>query len=292
MRRKPFRAVTLLEVLVTTGILSLLVAILFPVYRSAIDAAKAAHCAINYRQVGAAMAMYRSDNDGMFPPANYHGAIAALAESDRSWVQTLLPYVGTFQAFVCPSDTGRGTFVRPTTDGTRDNPWDAYYYESLHSNLGYNFIYLSPIFQLSSGKWLPVPRSESEVASPATTLLCIDSLWDRTRDGVPYGGGSWVVVPPCRYAVGDEGVSDTFNFPGDVRYYFGFEPEGWQPESSDSWLVYGGAWPWHRKRFQVLMVDGSVKRVTLAGLLQGCDFMPGWEGRIFSTEEYIWDIME
>ncbi|MEW5884901.1 MAG: type II secretion system protein [Armatimonadota bacterium] len=289
MMRTQERGVTLMEVLVVTGILSILFAILFPVYRAAIDAAKAAHCAINYRQVGAAMAMYRSDHDGYFPPANYQGVISSAADQDRSWVQTLLPYVGHFQVFVCPSDTGRTGLGTVSTDGTRDNPWDAYYFESLHSNIGYNFIYLSPIFQLHSGRWQPMPKSESHIVYPSTTILCIDSLWDRTRSGVPIGGGSWVVVPPCRYAGSGNGVVDTFNFPGDVRYYFGFEPEGWQPESSDSWLVYGGAWPWHRERFQVLMIDGSVKRLPLSALLSGCDFLPGWEGRIHSREEYIWD---
>lgn len=290
MKRTQERGVTLMEVLVVTGILSILSAILFPVYRAAIDAAKATQCALNYRQVGAAMAMYRSDHDGYFPPANYHGMLSAASEQDRSWVQTLLPYVGHFQVFVCPSDTGRVRGVQNLSmDGTRDNPWDAYYFESLHSNIGYNFIYLSPIFQLFSGRWQPMPKSESHIVYPSATILCIDSLWDRTRGGVPIGGGSWVVVPPCRYAGDGNGVIDTFDFPGDVRYYFGFEPEGWQPESSDSWLVYGGAWPWHRERFQVLMIDGSVKRVPLASLLSGCDFLPGWEGHIHSREEYIWD---
>jgi prepilin-type processing-associated H-X9-DG protein len=282
--------VTLVEVLVVTGILSVLFAIVFPVYRSAMDSAKRIQCTMNYRQVGAAMMMYRSDHDGYFPPANYQLVTASAAETDRSWVQTLLPYVGHFQVFICPSDTGRANMPqRAITDGIFDNPWDDYYFESLRSNVGYNFLYLSPIFQMQDGRWYPFPKSESAIAYPSATILSIDSVWDRSRNGVPTGGGSWVTVPPCRYARGPDGLIDTFNFPPNARHYFGFAPEGWQPESSASWLVYGGAWPWHRGRFQILMVDGSVRLVSKETLLSGCDFAPEWNGTITQREEYLWD---
>ncbi|RMG24168.1 MAG: type II secretion system protein [Armatimonadetes bacterium] len=289
-KRSRTAGVTLMEVLVVTGILSILFAIVFPVYRSAIDSAKRIHCTMNYRQVGAAMAMYRSDHDGYFPPANYQSVTASAAETDRSWVQTLLPYVGHFQIFVCPSDTGRASMPEDVwAGGTRDNPWDAYYFESLRSNVGFNFLYLSPLFQMQDGKWYAFPKNESAVAFHSGTILCIDSVWDRTQNGVPVGGGSWVTVPPCRYAQSGQGVIDTFDFPASARHYFGFAPEGWQPESSTSWLVYGGAWPWHRDRFQVLLVDGSVRLVSKATLLSGCDFAPEWRGLITSREEYLWD---
>ncbi|MCH8275715.1 MAG: hypothetical protein IH851_13100, partial [Armatimonadetes bacterium] len=85
---------------------------------------------------------------------------------------------------------------------------------------------------------------------------------------------------------------DTFQFASGARFYFGFEPEGWQPESSHSWLVYGGAWPWHRGRFNVLYFDGSAKNISLGQLLEGCDFRPGWEGLITSLEDYRWDLSQ
>ncbi len=274
------------------AILAVLAALLFPVFRSAIEAAKRTACLSNFRQIGAAINIYASDYDDTVPPVNYKSVEVATAENDRSWVQTLLPYVGSFQVFICPSDSGRHSMPSFADGSAGGDPAVKYYSASLRSNLGYNYLYFSPLFELDENDWRPFPIKFSRVANPSGTLMFIDSVWDRTEEGFPYGGGSWAVTPPCRYAASEKGNFDTFDFIPGIRSYFGFDPVGWQPSSSASWLIYGGAWPWHNKRFNMMFADGRAKSVALPELIAGCDFGPEWQGTITNLQDYIWDLDE
>src|SRR5947208_8653396 len=59
------RAFTLIELLVVIAIIAILAAILFPVFAAAREAARATSCRSSLRQIGAALAMYREDYDGI-----------------------------------------------------------------------------------------------------------------------------------------------------------------------------------------------------------------------------------
>lgn len=292
MRKFRSAGFTLTELLVSIAILAVLAALLFPVFRTAVDAAKRTACLSNYRQIGAAITIYTSDYDDSVPPVNYKSVEVATPENDRSWVQTLLPYVGSFQVFICPSDSGRQNVPAFTDGSAGGDPAVKYYSASLRSNLGYNYLYFSPLLELDEGEWKAFPIKLGRVANPSGTLMFIDSVWDRTDEGVPYGGGSWAVTPPCRYVSTENGSEDTFDFIPGIRGYFGFDPVGWQPSSSKSWLVYGGAWPWHHNRFNMMFADGRAKSVTLTELTDGCDFGPEWQGDITNLQQYIWDLDE
>ncbi|AIE86528.1 type II secretion system protein [Fimbriimonas ginsengisoli] len=61
------RAFTLIELLVVIAIISILAAILFPVFSQAKAAAKQSSCTSNLRQIGLAIALYRGDFDGVNP---------------------------------------------------------------------------------------------------------------------------------------------------------------------------------------------------------------------------------
>lgn len=62
------RAFTLIELLVVIAIISILAAIMFPVFAQAKESAKQTVCASNIRQIGLAMMLYSMDQDDMFVP--------------------------------------------------------------------------------------------------------------------------------------------------------------------------------------------------------------------------------
>lgn len=63
------RAFTLAEVGVVLAITGILAAILFPILSRARASARTSTCAANLRQIGQALALYKSNNDGFYPPA-------------------------------------------------------------------------------------------------------------------------------------------------------------------------------------------------------------------------------
>ena len=58
------RGFTLIELLVVIAVITILAAILFPVFAQAREAARQTSCASNLRQIGMAARMYMQDNDG------------------------------------------------------------------------------------------------------------------------------------------------------------------------------------------------------------------------------------
>ena len=112
--RQNRNAFTLVELLVVIGIITLLIAILLPVLRSARDQARRTMCASNMRQIYAAIVMYTNDNRQMLPyPDDVNPRIAAVGMLDFGMMDfttgTLLPYVARDVAsrqavFLCPSD--------------------------------------------------------------------------------------------------------------------------------------------------------------------------------------------
>lgn len=90
------RAFTLIELLVVISIISLLAAILFPVFARAREQARKASCASNLKQIGLGSMMYVQDHDEAFPPAWEH-------RQDVYWYQMFAPYIKNEQVFICPT---------------------------------------------------------------------------------------------------------------------------------------------------------------------------------------------
>lgn len=288
-------AFTLIELLTVVGILALIASILMPVFGSVKLAAGRSSCLSNFRQVGAASSIYASDYDDLFVLVNHQPAEAQNSRNDRTWVQLLLPYVRTFQVFQCPGDTSD----RPKPESSFDSDlvpgdiYSRYYSASQRVNIGYNFQYLAPIYNVS-GVWTSMPRSYTSVQDPSKTVHYLDSVWS-VNNGRPTGGGSWLVSPPCRYERTGDQVIDTFTAargpsaspttPSQV-----FEPvKGWEPNAESSPNMYGGAWPWHSNRLNVIKVDGSARSMTLQGLTSGCEVLPSWQGAIYDPGIYPWN---
>jgi prepilin-type N-terminal cleavage/methylation domain-containing protein len=285
------RAFTLIELLVVLAILVVLAGMLFPVFRGARDAANKTTCLMNMRQTQQAFSLYFTDYDDRFVPVNHQPAGEPNSRNDRTWVQLTLPYIRSFSVFKCPGDYS----VRPSPETTFDQdlvPGDTYtqyYTASLHVDLGYNFLYLSPIVADQTGNHAET-RMVTSVGDPTKTIMLVDSVWSRNSEGMPTGGGSWLVTPPCRYVLGSGGRRlDTF-LPGDSNHSIVITGNirGWDPNPKSP-LLYGNAWPWHSGRMNVIRVDGSARSVAPGQLSSGCDLRSNWGGYIKDRDSYIWD---
>ena len=113
----------------------------------------------HFHVVALASEMYQDDYDGCYMPVNYQPGQTLNSRGDRTWVQMLLPYTPSFKVFECPADESD----RPRMEATFDQDlvpgdlYSQYYTASIHSNVGYNFQYLSPIF-LQNGVWQCQPQ--------------------------------------------------------------------------------------------------------------------------------------
>ena len=115
---------TLIELLVVISIISILAAILFPVFARARESARRTSCLSNMKQMGLAAMMYLQDFDGYYCPllnnikplpSEYVGGYFEQnghsdGSSDLYWQQLLQPYVKNNQVFQCPSKAYTGSF--------------------------------------------------------------------------------------------------------------------------------------------------------------------------------------
>jgi prepilin-type N-terminal cleavage/methylation domain-containing protein len=270
---------TLPELLVVVGVIAILAAILFPVLATVKASAKQAACASNFRQAHMASMLYVGDYDDRFMPVNYElPDLEREVQKDRTWVQLLLPYVEEFGIFRCPENVR----AEPRNQAIFDidllpgDSYGRYYRESLLSNIGLNYLYLSPFLNISD-RWLADPRPLSEVGNPSRMLMYVDTI-----SGVSgRAAGSYIVAPPCRYW----GEVDTFRLPANAKPYA--PTPGWSPAGLEK---FGRAWAWHNSRTNVVRVDGSSKSLSMAQLAEGCEVKDRWKGKIFDQGSYNWDL--
>jgi prepilin-type N-terminal cleavage/methylation domain-containing protein len=283
------RGFTLTELLVVIGIVAILAAILFPVFSSARAAALKTVCSSNYRQVNSATQMYLADYDDRFMLVNYDVNSLHNSQRDRTWVQLLMPYINEFGVFTCPSDygnrkKGQGIFDQDLIIG---DPYQRFYEASLRSNLGYNYLYFCPIYR-QGNRWVVEPRSLSQVTDAASSMIFVDSVYSR-EGGIPYGGGSYVVVPPCRYTRrGGSPAFDSFNLMNAPVYG---PNNGWVVSDPNSAFRFGLAWAWHTKRITVGRPNGGTASISASQLSAGCDVRDSWTGYINDYGKYSWDVL-
>jgi prepilin-type N-terminal cleavage/methylation domain-containing protein/prepilin-type processing-associated H-X9-DG protein len=102
-------AFTLIELLVVIVIISILAAILFPVFARARENARRASCMSNLKQIGLAIMQYTQDYDEKFPIAWRTKSIKLpynnFTSSYVTWVDQIYPYVNNLQVFQCPSQS-------------------------------------------------------------------------------------------------------------------------------------------------------------------------------------------
>lgn len=132
------------------AIISLLAAILFPVFGRARESARRSACLSNLKQVGTAFLMYAQDFDEQYPKGDQ--AISGSDYRGNGWAGVIDPYTKNISVFRCPSDGS-------TTSG---NPLLSYAYNSA---IPYT---LSLTSQLNN--W-PGPKLSAFTNSAKTVLL-------------------------------------------------------------------------------------------------------------------------
>jgi prepilin-type N-terminal cleavage/methylation domain-containing protein/prepilin-type processing-associated H-X9-DG protein len=113
---------TLIELLVVIAIISLLAAILFPVFARARENARRASCQSNLKQIALGVKQYTQDYDERYPiywsdadgllnsstHAIYFNATTTSDDTvDKGWTEMIQPYVKSTQIFQCPSEKYR-----------------------------------------------------------------------------------------------------------------------------------------------------------------------------------------
>ncbi|BDI30420.1 hypothetical protein CCAX7_24710 [Capsulimonas corticalis] len=88
---------TLIELLVVIAIISIIAAILFPVFAKAREKARQTACTSNLKQLGIATMQYAQDNDEALIPGCYEGP--------QAWGGRIYPYVKSTGAYGCLDDS-------------------------------------------------------------------------------------------------------------------------------------------------------------------------------------------
>ncbi len=271
---------TLIELLVVIAIIAILAAILFPVFAQARAKARQASCISNFKQMGSAVMQYTQDYDETFPLTQL--MINPTYLPPDSVIQLLVqPYVKNDQILACPGDPANrqsrwASLGGPAPPPTKDH---ADLWWACTSDYGVNCQYFGP---MGANPDRGIAIGLASIAAPANAIHALDSVWDRTAGGTPFGGGNYALDPPCRRLVGG---GDTFPSVPGGRYFFG----GWRPDLPNAWNVFGGVWPWHLEMANVSFADGHVKAMRVTQISAGCDVRPSWTGVIFDRQQYLWD---
>ena len=105
---------TLIELLVVIATISIIAAILFPVFAKARENGRRAACSSNMKQIMLGLFQYAQDNDERLPMAFTHALGLPGAATDRIiWCQSLQPYIKSTRVFVCPSDPASDLPIGP-----------------------------------------------------------------------------------------------------------------------------------------------------------------------------------
>jgi len=147
-------AFTLVELLVVTAIVSLLAAMLFPVFQRVQESGRRAGCLSNEKQFGLAILAYVQDNDEKFPNGINQDAGGRYWPGE-GWAGQCFPYTRSLALLRCP-----------------DDPTVSYAPGSFVVSYGYNIDVAGPVISLADS--VPAGFSLASLAAPARSILLFD----------------------------------------------------------------------------------------------------------------------
>jgi prepilin-type N-terminal cleavage/methylation domain-containing protein/prepilin-type processing-associated H-X9-DG protein len=185
--KKQISAFTLIELLVVVAIISILAAILFPVFARARENARRASCMSNLKQIGMALMQYTQDYDEMYPRMASNGDTVIYPNGisgQSNWIMRIYPYAKSVQIFNCPSNSqppwkgGRGI-------STSDDP--------------------NPVYVVSYGINSLLDGSATAISIASIDKVSQTLMFADSAGGAPYALLNYYYGPPD-YSVADSSV--------------------------------------------------------------------------------------
>jgi len=177
----PYRAFTLVELLVVIGIIAILVAILLPALAAANEQSRSLKCLSNLHQLSLATEMYCNANDGYYPLA-YYTATSSTTLTNANWDFTTIRNLHTGAVTVVPGLLWPATNAAPVQQcpsyqgpsNTTADPFTGYNYNASYLGGG----------QAGAGSsmvWL-APAKASQVRRPSRCALFGDGQYYNGAD--------------------------------------------------------------------------------------------------------------
>ena len=184
------RAFTLIELLVVIAIISLLAAILFPVFAKAREKGRQTACLSNMKQMGLAFGQYISDYDSTYPTCDNDKAKITGAPPEpetpdadgppeRDWHIVIQPYVKNFGILRCPSDSSAAPIdpQNPDVDVKKE-------YVSSYTVNGWSEYNLSEAAVTRPSNWILLAERDNETRPPKTWWMFYWWTWQGTSPRV------------------------------------------------------------------------------------------------------------
>jgi len=166
------RGFTLIELLVVIAIIAILAAILFPVFARAREKARQASYLSNVKQLMLGIMMYTNDYDECLPLDGTLPLVGGYPQAPF-WDERIFPYVKSLQVYVCPSAT-----------------------------VGYSRTYRYNTVRGATDAHL------STIASPATTILIVDSKAGAYNSLSGWGVRGWYDIAETHTGGANFGLAD------------------------------------------------------------------------------------
>ncbi len=238
-------AFTLIELLVVIAIIAILAAILFPVFASAREKARAITCTSNEKQIGTAFLMYAQDYDETLPPASYNSdVIVNGAPAPTTWMWSVGSYIPSGYPSSTAAEKGLpyGVYVCPdyakTAVGTSASPSHSYL---VNSNLCPSWISATGLTPVTAP-----PSVLASIKAPSQLVLVTEAasgsrIFDTGDDVNIDTGGTGNVFAQCQavYLIGRARHNNGANYllaDGHVKWYSAPNPS-FTSTGSNFWNV-------------------------------------------------------